>query len=60
MEFLSGCFAGRDAPPPGVVEAAEHEGSTTLPEALPRASPDPLPPTTGTHDWHLDNGAPIG
>ena len=27
---------------------AEHEGSTTLPEALPRASPDQLP-----RDWHL-------
>jgi len=26
---------------------AEHEGSTTLPEALPRASPDQYP-TTGT------------
>ncbi len=26
----------------------EHEGSTTLPEALPCASPDQLPPTTGT------------
>jgi hypothetical protein len=34
---------------------AEHEGSTTLPEALPRASPDQYP-----HDWHLDYGAPIG
>jgi hypothetical protein len=32
---------------------AEHEGSTTLPEALPRASPDQLP-----HDWHLELRCP--
>jgi hypothetical protein len=32
---------------------AEHEGSTTLPEALPHASPDQLP-----HDWHLELRCP--
>jgi hypothetical protein len=35
---------------------AEHEGNATLPEAIPHASPDQLPPTTGT--WN--KGAPIG
>jgi len=33
--------------------SAEHEGSTTLPEALPHASPDQLP-----HDWHLELRCP--
>jgi hypothetical protein len=32
---------------------AEHEGSTTLPEVLPHASPDQLP-----HDWHLEQRCP--
>jgi hypothetical protein len=34
---------------------AEHEGSTTLPEALPQRLPNNYP-----HDWHLDYGVPIG
>jgi hypothetical protein len=33
---------------------AEHEGSTTLPEVLPHASPDQLP-----HDWHLELRCPL-
>ena len=33
---------------------AEHEGSTTLPEALPQRLPTNYP-----HDWHLDCGAPL-
>ena len=27
---------------------AKHAGSTTLPEVLPHASPEPITPTTGT------------
>jgi hypothetical protein len=34
-------------------KSAEHEGSTTLPEVLPHASPDQLP-----HDWHLELRCP--
>ena len=30
------------------VAPAKHAGSTTLPEVLPHASPEPITPTTGT------------
>jgi hypothetical protein len=52
--ILAGWLSARGAQ--AVRTLAEHEGSATLPEVLPHASPDQLPP----HDWHLDYGAPIG
>jgi hypothetical protein len=39
---MTGWFSPRGAG--GCARSVEHEGSTTLPEALPHASPDQLPP----------------
>jgi hypothetical protein len=44
---------GADVQASALRSTAKHEGSTTLPEALPRASPDQLP-----HDWHLELRCP--